>query len=89
MNERDKELAVKSELMRKYNYAYSKELQEFADLIRADEREKCSKTRAGKPRTLPSVGTGALWSEQTYCFDKGWHEGAAAVRKAIRAKGEA
>ena len=40
MNERDKELAVQCELMRKYNYAYSKELQEFVSLIRADEREK-------------------------------------------------
>ena len=39
MNDRDKELAVQSELMRKYNYAYSKELQEFANLIRADERD--------------------------------------------------
>ena len=44
MNERDKELAVQSELMRKYNYAYSKELQTFANLIRADEREACAKT---------------------------------------------
>lgn len=42
MNERNKELAVQSELMRKYNYAYSKELQKFADLIRADEREACA-----------------------------------------------
>jgi len=39
MNDRDKELAVQSELMRKYNYAYSKELQTFAALIRADERK--------------------------------------------------
>jgi hypothetical protein len=43
MNKRDKEIAVQSELMRKYNYAYSKELQAFADLIRADEREECAK----------------------------------------------
>jgi len=67
------------------------QLKTFAAMVetaaRADEREKCSRTRAGKPRILPSVGTGALWSEQTYCFDKGWHEGAAAVRKAIRARG--
>lgn len=39
MNERDKELAKQAELMRKYNYAYSKELKEFTDLIRADERK--------------------------------------------------
>jgi hypothetical protein len=43
MNERDKELAVQSELMRKYNYAYSKELQEFADLIRADAMEAATR----------------------------------------------
>ena len=39
MNKRDKEFAIQSGLMRKYNYAYSTELQKFADLIRADERE--------------------------------------------------
>jgi hypothetical protein len=63
----------------------------FAALVeaaaRADEREKCSRTRAGKPRILPSIGMGALWPEQSYCFTKGWHEGAASVRKAIRARG--
>jgi len=63
----------------------------FAALVeaaaRADEREKCSRTRAGKPRILPSIGRGALWPEQSYCFTKGWHEGAASVRKAIRARG--
>jgi hypothetical protein len=84
MNERDKELAEQC-YVNPSEFDYKK----YADLIRADEREKCSKTRAGKPRILPSVGTGALWSEQTCCFDKGWHEGAAAVRKAIRARGQA
>jgi len=84
MNERDKELAAECYVAPSWEFDYKK----FAALIRADEREKCSKTRAGKPRILPSVGTGALWSEQTCCFDKGWHEGAAAVRKAIRARSE-
>jgi hypothetical protein len=67
------------------------ELERFAKLVeaaaRTDEREKCSRTRAGKPRILPSIGMGALWPEQSYCFTKGWHEGAASVRKAIRARG--
>ena len=83
MNERDKELASECYVAPSWEFDYKK----FAELIRADEREKCSKTRAGKPRILPSVGTGALWSEQTCCFAKGWHEGAAAVRKAIRVRG--
>ena len=94
MNKRDKEFAVQAGVGDTWNkadwYSISPEmLEKFAALIRADEREKCSRTRASKPRILPSVGAGMLWSEQTYCFDKGWHEGAAAVRKAIRARGQA
>ena len=95
MNERDKELAVQAGGYVSLSHEHDGKLilsgedivQKFADLIRADEREKCSKTRAGKPRILPSVGTGALWEEQAHCFAKGWHEGAASVRKAIRARG--
>ena len=97
MNERDKELALQAGLAKPYVSKTRCEsgvvikdidaLQKFATLIRADEREKCSKARAKKPRILPSVGTGALWKEQAYCFAKGWHEGAASVRKAIRARG--
>ena len=45
-----------------------------------------AKTRAPKPRTLAQVGTGALHGEQQYCFEKGYREGAAAVRKAIASK---
>ena len=37
----------------------------------AKEREECAKVRAGKPRELPSVGTGALLGEQQFCFEKG------------------
>ena len=41
MNERDKELAVESRLLAKHTGGvYTDSLQEFADLIRADEREE-------------------------------------------------
>ena len=44
MNERDKELAVKCRLLTKHTGGiYTDSLQEFADLIRADEREACAK----------------------------------------------
>ena len=59
----------------------------FEALVRADEREACAKTRAGKPRELKPVGRGMLLDEQQFCFDKGWCEGAASVRAAIRARG--
>ena len=62
-------------------------LKAFAELVRADEREACAKTRAGKPRELKPVGAGMLLDEQQFCFDKGWREGAASVRAAIRARG--
>ena len=62
-------------------------LKAFEALIRADEREICSKTRATKPRELKPVGRGMLLDEQQFCFDKGWREGAASVRAAIRARG--
>jgi hypothetical protein len=58
----------------------------FAELVRADEREECAKTRAAKPRELKPVGRGAFLDEQQFCFDKGWREGAASVRAAIRAR---
>lgn len=51
------------------------------------ERKMLSKIRAPKPRDLPQVGTGALLSEQRFCFAEGYREGAAAIRKAIRARG--
>ena len=63
------------------------QLQRFETLIRADEREACAKTRAGKPRKLKPVGRGMLLDEQQFCFDKGWREGAASVRAAIRNRG--
>lgn len=46
----------------------------------------CTKVQSGKPRSLQSCGTGALLGEQQYCFDKGWRDGAAAVRKNISAR---
>ena len=62
-------------------------LKRFGSLVRADEREACAKTRAGKPRELKPVGRGMLLDEQQFCFDKGWREGAASVRAAIRNRG--
>ena len=73
----------------------------FEALVRADERDRamrenayvqaereaCAKTKAGKPRELKAVGLGTLLGEQQFCFDKGWREGAASVRAAIRARG--
>ena len=58
----------------------------FAELVRADEREACGRVRAAKPRELKPVGRGRLLDEQQFCFDKGWREGAASVRAAIRAR---
>jgi hypothetical protein len=65
---------------------YARGLERFAELVRADEREACAKTKAGKPRELKAVGRGRLLDEQQFCFDKGWREGAASVRAAIRAR---
>jgi hypothetical protein len=37
-----------------------------------------------KPRELSKCGTGALLDEQQFCFEKGYKEGVAAARHAIR-----
>lgn len=42
------------------------------------------KKHAPKPRELPQQGTGALFDEQQYCFNKGWKEGIAALRKSVK-----
>ena len=63
-----------------------------ADRLRAEVEalrallDGAAKTRSPKPRTLPTVGTGALHGEQQYNFEKGYREGASAVRKAIAVK---
>lgn len=62
-------------------------LEQIVAAARADEREACSRIRAAKPRELKPVGRGTLLDEQQFCFDKGWREGAASVRAAIRARG--
>ena len=62
------------------------EIHRLVELVRADEREKCGRVRAAKPRKLNPVGRGILLDEQQFCFDKGWCEGAASVRSAIRAR---
>lgn len=41
------------------------------------------KTRVKGARKLQVVGTGALYGEQQFCFDKGYKEGVAAARKAF------
>jgi hypothetical protein len=56
---------------------------EYTRKIQAEAFTKAYQMKAGTPRQLSPVGTGALLSEQQYCFDKGWREGAAALRKKI------
>jgi hypothetical protein len=63
------------------------QLKAFEALVRADQREIDAKTKARKPRELKPVGRGAFLDEQQFCFDKGWREGAASVRAAIRDRG--
>jgi hypothetical protein len=65
---------------------YMPEIHRLVELVRADEREACSRVKAAKPRKLKPVGSGSLLDEQQFCFDKGWREGAASVRSAIRAR---
>lgn len=43
-----------------------------------------TKVKVPGPRQLRPVGTGALWGEQQYCYEKGYREGVAAAREAIR-----
>ena len=40
--------------------------------------------RVPKPRELPRRGSGALHNEQQYCYDKGYAEGVAALRRVQR-----
>ena len=42
---------------------------------------KTTKTKG--PRTLAKRGSGGLHGEQQYCFEMGYREGVAALRKAI------
>lgn len=57
-----------------------------AEKAAAKERGACGKVKAGKPRELSRGGAGLL--EHQFCFEKGFREGAAAVRAAIRARGQ-
>jgi len=40
-------------------------------------------TKTKGPRTLAKRGSGGLHAEQQYCFEMGYREGVAAIRKAI------
>jgi hypothetical protein len=48
--------------------------------------DRATSKRGPKPRNLPVVGTGALYGEQQYCFERGWKEGIAAFRKMLKAR---
>ena len=47
-------------------------------------QEKLIRVRAAKPRELPQCGFGGLHDEQQYCYELGYREGIAALRKAQR-----
>jgi hypothetical protein len=76
-----------SEMRHDFFMGNTDSLKALVDLARADEREACAKTKAGKPRELKAIGRGSLLGEQQFCFEKGWREGAASVRAAIRERG--
>ena len=59
-------------------------MERFAQIIRNQALEDAAKKRAQKPRKLPRIGTGALWGEQQFCYERGFKEGVASVRSAIR-----
>ena len=49
--------------------------------------ERLIRTPAPKPKQLSVMsvmGSGALHSEQQFCYEKGWKEGIAAFRKHLR-----
>ena len=47
-------------------------------------QEKLIRVRAPKPRELPRCGTGTLHDDHQYCYELGYREGIAALRKAQR-----
>lgn len=59
-------------------------LRAHLDAMLLAEREAAARTRTKAPRELRPVGTGALLGEQQFCFSKGWKEGRAELRRAIR-----
>lgn len=46
--------------------------------------EKLIRVRTNKPKQLRQCGTGALLSEQQYCYDRGYRDGVAALRRSQR-----
>lgn len=45
---------------------------------------KLTRIKAAHSRKLPRCGTGAFLKEQQYCYELGYREGIAALRKAQR-----
>jgi hypothetical protein len=72
-----------SKLIEKQNAPAETDKVDQSALIEALER--ILRKPAPKPRELGRCGTGALYSEQQYCYDKGWREAIAAYRKMLRA----
>jgi len=46
--------------------------------------EKLIRVPCSKPRVLPIYGSGQLHDEQQHCYELGYKEGVAALRKAQR-----
>lgn len=55
-------------------------------LMNITDINKLIRTKVKKPRTLPKYGSGGLHEEQQSCYELGYREGAAALRKAMREK---
>lgn len=81
-------MALEAGVYPEYTPGMLEMLTSFAALVAAAEREACGRIKAARPRKLKPVGRGMLLDEQQFCFEKGWREGAASVRAAIRARGQ-
>lgn len=53
---------------------------------RIKDYDKILRARAGPPKQLPAIGTGAHLLEQQDCYDMGYRDGVAALRSAQKKK---